>query len=50
MYIWGTTLEDPEYPGILSIPDTVCVWVNMGEQLGRIPSNLGYLVFLILCL
>ena len=21
----GTTQEDPEYPGILSIPDTVCV-------------------------
>ena len=38
----GTTREDPEYSGILSIPDTVCEVVCMGGQLGRIP---GYLVF-----
>ena len=24
-YVWGTTREDPEYPGIFSIPDTVSV-------------------------
>ena len=42
----GTTREDPEYPGILSIPDTVSV----RGQLGRIPSIPGYLVFRTLCL
>ena len=32
----GTTREDPEYPGILSIPDTVSVrGVCMGGQLGN---------------
>ena len=42
----GTTREDPEYPGILSIPDTVSVGgVCMGGQLGRSPSIPGYLVF-----
>ena len=42
----GTTREDPEdpeYPGILSHPDTVCEVVCMGGQLGRIPSIPGYL-------
>ena len=29
-YVWGRTREDTEYTGILSIPDTVCVWVGMG--------------------
>ena len=43
-YIWGTTQEDSEYSGILSIPDTVC-GVCMGGQLRRIPSIPGYLVF-----
>ena len=41
----GTTREDPEYPGILSHPDTVCEVVCMGGQLGRIPSIPGYLAF-----
>ena len=43
----GTTQEDPKYPRILSIPDTVCE--GMGGQLGRIPSIPGYLVFRTLC-
>ena len=46
----GTTREDPEYPGILSHPDTVCEVVCMGGQLGRIPSIPGYLAFRTLCL
>ena len=48
----GTTWEDPEYPGILSIPDTVSVRDMYGGQLGRIPSPSipGYLVFRTLCL
>ena len=53
----GTTREDPQYPGILSHPDTVCEVVIrtlsvrvsgmlcMGGQLGRILSIPGYLVF-----
>ena len=42
----GTTREDPEYPGILSVPDTVCCEVVcMGGKLGRIPRIPGYLVF-----
>ena len=45
-----TTREDPEYPGIPSIPDSVCEGVCMGGQLGRIPSIPGYLVFRTLCL
>ena len=45
----GTTREDPEYPGILSIPDTVSMR-GLGGQLGRIPSVPGYLVFRTLCL
>ena len=46
----GTTREDPEYPGILSITDTVSVrgYTYMGGQLGRIPSIPGYLVLRIL--
>ena len=40
----GTTREDPEYPGILSIPDTVSMR-GLGGQHGRIPSIPGYLVF-----
>ena len=43
----GTSREDPEILGTLSIPDTVCEGVCMGGQLGRIP---GYLVFRTLCL
>ena len=27
---WGTTREDPEYPGILSILDTVCSAPKIG--------------------
>ena len=46
----GTTREDPEYPGILSIPDTVGEGVCMGGQLGILPSIPGYLVFRTLCL
>ena len=46
----GTTREDPEYPGILSIPDSVSVRGLYGGQLGRIPSIPGYLVFRTLCL
>ena len=35
----GTIREDPEYPGIFSIPDTVSVrWFVWGGQLGRIPG------------
>ena len=31
----GTTREDPEYPGILSIPDTVSVrWYVWGDNSG----------------
>ena len=30
----GTTREDPEYPGILSIPDTVSV-----TQEAKLPNN-----------
>ena len=45
----GTTRDPPEYPGILSHPDThpdtVCEVVCMGGQLGRIPSIPGYLAF-----
>ena len=50
----GTTREDPEYPGTLSIPDTVYGGttredpeypgiLSMGGQLGRIPSILSIL-------
>ena len=46
----GTTREDPEYPGVLSIPDTICKGLCMGGQLGRSPSIPGYLVFRTLCL
>ena len=58
----GTTREDPEYPGILSIPDTVSVRLYVwGDNSGgsrvylvfRIPSILSirvYLVFRTLCL
>ena len=39
----GTTWEDPKYPGILSIPDTVTTGGRMGGgQVGRIPSIPGY--------
>ena len=39
MYIYmydGTTREDPEYPGILSIPDSVCGGLScmVGDNLG----------------
>ena len=46
--MYGRTIrEDPEYPGILSIPDTdcVCEGVCMEGQFGRIRSIPGYLVF-----
>ena len=34
-YYGGTTREDPEYPGILSIPDTVSVrWYVWGDKSG----------------
>ena len=43
----GTTRDDPEYPGILSIPDTVSVRGYVGrDNMGSVP---GYLVFRILC-
>ena len=41
----GTTREDPEYPGILSIPNTGCVVCMYGGTTRRIPSIPGYLVF-----
>ena len=47
MYMYGrTSREDPEYPGILSIPDTdcVCEGVCMEGQFGRTRSIPGYLV------
>ena len=38
----GTSWEDPEYPGILSIPDTADLRGMVGGLVGRIPSILGY--------
>ena len=44
----GTTREDPEYPGTLSIPDTVSVrWYVWGDNSG---GSRVYLVFRTLCL
>ena len=54
----GTTREDPEYPGILSIPDTVSVrwyvWREDPEFLGilSIPDTVsvrGYSVWNTMC-